>query len=105
MFENGYQEHAFTETGPGHSTLLSGRHPSSTGIPNNSWLDMTTGRTVYCVDDKSVKNFGEPSGETGSSPKWFIGITFGTWLRDQLPGSRVFAIIRQGPRLYPYGWA
>ena len=92
VFENGYQEHAFTETGPGHSTLLSGRHPSSTGIPNNSWLDMTTGRTVYCVDDKSVKNIGEPSGETGSSPRWFIGTTFGTWLRDQLPGSRVFSI-------------
>ena len=91
VFENGYQEHAFTETGPGHSTLLSGRHPSSTGIPNNSWLDMTTGRTEYCVDDKSVKNFGESSG-TGSSAKWFIGTTFGTWLRDQSAGSRVFSI-------------
>jgi predicted AlkP superfamily pyrophosphatase or phosphodiesterase len=91
VFENGYQEHAFTETGPGHSTLLSGRHPSSTGIPNNSWLDMTTGHTEYCVDDKSVKNFGESSG-TGSSAKWFVGTTFGTWLRDQLAGSRVFSI-------------
>src|SRR6201996_2862245 len=46
VFENGYQQHAFTETGPGHSTLLSGRHPSSTGIPNNGWLDINTGKTV-----------------------------------------------------------
>jgi predicted AlkP superfamily pyrophosphatase or phosphodiesterase len=85
------QEHAFTETGPGHSTLLSGRHPSSTGIPNNSWYDNTTGHTEYCVDDKSVKNFGESSG-TGSSDKWFVGTTFGTWLRNQSAGSRVFSI-------------
>src|ERR1700761_2185105 len=46
VFENGYQEHAYTETGPGHSTLLSGRHPSSTGIPNNAWIDINTGKTV-----------------------------------------------------------
>src|ERR1700678_1126954 len=92
VFENAYQEHAFTETGPGHSTLLSGRHPSSTGIPNNSWLDPTTGRTVYCVDDKNAVNIGEPSGATGSGPKWFQGTTFGTWLHNQLPGSRVFSV-------------
>jgi len=92
VFENAYQEHAFTETGPGHSTLLSGRHPSSTGIPNNSWLDPATGHTVYCVDDKSAVNIGEPSGATGSGPKWFQGTTFGTWLHNQLPGSRVFSI-------------
>ncbi len=35
FFENAFQEHAFTETGPGHSVLLSGRHPASTGIPAN----------------------------------------------------------------------
>jgi predicted AlkP superfamily pyrophosphatase or phosphodiesterase len=92
VFENAYQEHAFTETGPGHSTLLSGRHPSSTGIPNNSWLDPATGHTVYCVDDKNAVNIGEPSGATGSGPKWFQGTTFGTWLHNQLPGSRVFSV-------------
>ena len=37
VFENAYQEHAFTETCPGHATLLSGRYPASTGIGTNSW--------------------------------------------------------------------
>lgn len=92
VFQNGFQEHAFTETGPGHSTLLSGRHPSSTGIPNNSWIDMNTGKTEYCVDDVDATNFGQPEGGIGCSPKWFIGTTFGTWLRNQHPGNRVFSI-------------
>src|ERR1700755_1341692 len=32
VFHNGYQSHAATETCPGHSTLLTGDHPATTGI-------------------------------------------------------------------------
>ncbi len=39
VFPNGYQSHAATETCPGHSTLLTGRHPSATGIVANGWYD------------------------------------------------------------------
>jgi predicted AlkP superfamily pyrophosphatase or phosphodiesterase len=92
FFENAFHEHAFTETGPGHSVLLSGRHPASTGIPENQWRDRATGKTIYCVQDPSVVDFGEPSGKAGSSAVWFKGTTFGTWLKDKSPGSRVFAI-------------
>jgi len=92
FFENAFQEHAFTETGPGHSVLLSGRHPASTGIPANQWRDRATGNTIYCVQDSSALDFGEPSGHAGSSAVRFKGTTFGTWLKDQIPGSRVFAI-------------
>jgi predicted AlkP superfamily pyrophosphatase or phosphodiesterase len=92
FFENAFHEHAFTETGPGHSVLLSGRHPASTGIPENQWRDRATGKTVYCVQDPSVVDFGEPTGTAGSSAVWFKGTTFGTWLKDQVPRSRVFAI-------------
>jgi predicted AlkP superfamily pyrophosphatase or phosphodiesterase len=92
FFENAFHEHAFTETGPGHSVLLSGRHPSSTGIPENQWRDRATGKMIYCVQDPNVVDFGEPTGKAGSSAVWFKGTTFGTWLKDQVPGSRVFAI-------------
>jgi predicted AlkP superfamily pyrophosphatase or phosphodiesterase len=92
FFENGFQEHAFTETGPGHSVLLSGRHPASTGIPANQWIDRATGKTVYCVQDFNAVNFGDPPGKTGSSGVRFKGTTFGSWLKNQMPGSRVFAI-------------
>jgi hypothetical protein len=92
FFENAFQEHAFTETGPGHSVLLSGRHPASTGIPANQWRDRATGEMIYCVQDSSAVDFGEPSGKAGSSGGRFKGTTFGNWLKDQLPGSRVFSI-------------
>src|SRR4051794_17380914 len=36
-FRNGYQSHAATETCPGHSTILTGAHPSRTGIIGNIW--------------------------------------------------------------------
>jgi arylsulfatase A-like enzyme len=31
-FARGYQSHSGTETCPGHSTMLTGRHPAGTGI-------------------------------------------------------------------------
>jgi predicted AlkP superfamily pyrophosphatase or phosphodiesterase len=92
FFENAFQEHAFTETGPGHSVLLSGRHPASTGIPANQWRDRATGEMIYCVQDSKAVDFGEPSGKAGSSGMRFKGTTLGNWLKDQVPGSRVFSI-------------
>ncbi|MDI1365364.1 MAG: alkaline phosphatase family protein, partial [bacterium] len=49
VYPNGYQSHAFTETCPGHSTLLTGKHPNKTGISANDWYDLTTGKSVYCL--------------------------------------------------------
>lgn len=92
FFTNSFQEHAFTETGPGHSVLLSGRHPASTGIPANQWRDRKTGEMIYCAQDSNAIDFGEPTGKAGSSGIRFRGTTFGTWLKDQIPGSRVFSI-------------
>src|SRR5215831_20561688 len=82
VFENAFHDHAFTETGPGHSVLLSGRHPASTGIPENQWRDRETGKLVYCVQDPNVVDIGEPSGKAGSSAVWFKGTTFGGWLKE-----------------------
>ena len=36
VFLNGFQDHANTETAPGHASVLSGRFPRSTGIVSNS---------------------------------------------------------------------
>src|SRR3954468_2322384 len=54
VFRNGYQSHAATETCPGHSTILTGDHPSRTGIIGNTWVDQSVNRsdvTVYCAED------------------------------------------------------
>ncbi len=60
VFPHGYQSHAATETCPGHSTILTGAHPSRTGIVANDWLDPEHDRKnqkgetihkVYCAED------------------------------------------------------
>lgn len=52
VFPQGFQSHAATETCPGHSTLLTGVHPSRTGIIANTWYDAKVGREVYCSEDE-----------------------------------------------------
>lgn len=55
VFHNGYQSHAATETCPGHSTLLTGDRPATTGIVANIWLNQSLGRSdksVYCAENE-----------------------------------------------------
>jgi predicted AlkP superfamily pyrophosphatase or phosphodiesterase len=57
VFEHAYQSHAATETCPGHSTLLTGDRPATTGIVANIWLDQSLTRSdkfVYCVEDEQA---------------------------------------------------
>ncbi len=66
VFVNGYQSHAASETCPGHSTLLTGRHPAATGIIANNWIDQAaarTDKTIYCAEDEHA------AGSTSSSYK------------------------------------
>jgi predicted AlkP superfamily pyrophosphatase or phosphodiesterase len=91
VFTEAYHDHAFTETGPGHSVLLSGRFPGHTGIVENSWYDRTLGRTVYCVGDENSHAVGQPK-KPGASQSQFIGTTLGDWLQTQVKGSRAFSL-------------
>lgn len=55
VFPSGYQSHAATETCPGHATLLTGVHPSRSGIIANNWFDMASPRAdkkIYCAEDE-----------------------------------------------------
>ncbi len=90
-FTEAYHDHGFTETGPGHSVILSGRFPANTGIVENRWLDRRSGRPVYCVEDSTAKSLQAP-GQVSSSNRWFLGDGFGDWLQAQVSGSRVFAL-------------
>lgn len=91
-FTDAYQAHGITETGPGHSVLLSGRYPASTGIVENDWRDARTGKTVYCVADPRVHDLGGDPSAPGMSQVWFKGTTLGDWLQRQVPGSRAFGL-------------
>ena len=82
----GYQSHAATETCPGHSTLLTGMHPSRTGIVANSWYDRAMASTVYCV---SVEGVADPSAK--GSAKLRVD-TLGDWLNRARPAARSIAV-------------
>lgn len=93
-YANGYQTHAATETCPGHSTLLTGRHPAGTGIVGNDYYDPALGREVYCLEDTAMRPAHNPKADPteGRSPKNLRASTLGDWLKEQSPKSRVFAI-------------
>ncbi|QJU58945.1 alkaline phosphatase family protein [Sphingomonas sp. AP4-R1] len=85
-FAQGYQSHAATETCPGHSTMLTGRHPSGTGIVANEWIDRATGKPVYCV---SI------AGHDGATDRGALNIkatTLGDWMKEANPANRVVTI-------------
>jgi predicted AlkP superfamily pyrophosphatase or phosphodiesterase len=91
VYPNGYQSHAMTETCPGHSTLLTGKHPNKTGISANDWYDRAAGKQVYCLGDSSVTPADDPKGKP-VSPANLVAATYGDWLKDVSPKSRVFGV-------------
>lgn len=82
----GYQSHAATETCPGHSTILTGRHPAATGIVANTWFDAKSGSSIYCV---SVKGTADPDAR---GPQNLRVPAFGEWLKRVQPQARVVSI-------------
>ncbi|MDQ3673993.1 MAG: alkaline phosphatase family protein, partial [Gemmatimonadota bacterium] len=83
VFTNGYQDHAITETAPGHSATLSGRFPVHTGISTNA-----TG-----VEDSSSPLL-EAEG-LGASPFRFKGSTLIDWLIAKDSRTRVLSVSRK----------
>ncbi len=90
VFANGYQSHAATETCPGHSTILTGRHPAATGIVANGWYDRAASAAVYCMFDPASPVPGRPDAPRG--PAFLKVPTLGEWLKAANPASRTFAV-------------
>ena len=83
FFSNAWQDHAITETAPGHSTMMSGRFPRSTGIVMN-----TAG-----VEDPQEPMIG--GGGPGASPFRFRGTVLTDWLRVADPRTRALSVSRK----------
>ena len=90
---NGYQTHGLTETCPGHSTILTGRHPTGTGIPANDWIDPATGQEVYCLAaPQNTLAHGRITDNGPVGPGHLQATTVPDWLKSVSPQSRVFAV-------------
>lgn len=90
VFTNANYRHAATETGPGHSVLLSGRHPSHSGIVANEWYDPYLRRTINVVDDPAQSPIGGAG--RAASPVNALGFTVGDVLKVRTPQSRVVGV-------------
>jgi len=83
VFLNAFQDHAITETAPGHASVLSGRFPRSTGIMSNS-------AGVYDPQSPLIGSRGEPA-----SPFRFRGTGLADWLRFSNPRSQALSVSRK----------
>src|ERR1043166_9366122 len=81
-FVNGYQDHAITETAPGHASTMSGRFPAHTGITSNS----------AGVIDPSYHLINALPGEPGASPLRFQGTTLTDWLTSKAPRTHALSV-------------
>lgn len=88
-FLNANYQHLPTETCVGHTTLLSGRNPSHTGIVSNNWYDRTSAKMVYCVDDAEATLVGGTGAPV--SPAKLVGDNFSDWFQKSFPGARVYS--------------
>lgn len=82
-YPNGLQDHAATETAPGHSTILSGRSPASTGITAND----------LGVPDPAYPLLG--AADMGASPARFRGTTLADWMLAADPALQVLSVSRK----------
>ena len=85
VFTEGYQDHAFTETAPGHASLLSGRFPVHTGIATNA----------HGVNTRDAPLLNGRPGEPGASPFRFIGTELIDWMRAVRPDARFLSVSRK----------
>ncbi len=82
-FTRAYQDHANTETAPGHAAVMSGRFPVHTGIAANS---------------AGVNDPGAPlldASDIGASPRRFIGTTLLDWMRSADKQTRFLSVSRK----------
>ncbi|MBC7842003.1 MAG: alkaline phosphatase family protein [Gemmatimonadaceae bacterium] len=82
-FTNAFQDHANTETAPGHASTMSGRFPVHTGIAANA----------AGVNDPASPLIG--STDPGASPFRFRGTTLLDWMRKRDGSTRFLSVSRK----------
>jgi len=85
VFSDAYQDHAMTETAPGHATVLSGRNPHSTGIVDND----------LGVQDSSADGRLVSVNGPGASPWRFRGTELFDWIAARYHDARALSVSRK----------
>jgi predicted AlkP superfamily pyrophosphatase or phosphodiesterase len=90
VFTNANYRHSATETGPGHSVILTGAHPRHSGIVANDWYDAYLKKVVNVVDDETERAVGGPG--RSASPVNLLRPTVGDILKRTSPQSRIVSV-------------
>jgi len=95
LYTDGRQDHAITQTGPGHSTVLSGRFPAHTGIVTND----------FGVPDRLAPLLGDPKA-VGASPHRFQGTALFDWMLARDSTTRMLSVaMKDRSAILPIGRA
>ncbi len=78
---NNHYDYAPTVTASGHAAIFTGSVPAINGIIGNEWFNQKTGKSVYCVEDTSVRTVGSDSKAGLMSPKNLLTSTITDQLR------------------------
>ena len=90
VFSNARLRHGITDTGPGYAVIMTGHHPSQTGIVSDTWYDPDRKKVTFLVEDSGQSALG---GQGGSySPANLLGSTLGDVLKEKSPQSRVVSV-------------
>lgn len=95
-----------TVTALGHTSIYTGSVPSIHGIAGNDWFDRTTGKSVYCTTDESVKPVGTTNTRVGShSPKnlWSTTITDELRIATNFQGKVIGVSLKDRASILPAG--
>jgi predicted AlkP superfamily pyrophosphatase or phosphodiesterase len=79
--ENTFIPYTPTATACGHACVYTGSVPSINGITGNNWWDSKLNRSMYCVEDKTVKTVGSDSRDGEMSPRNLVSNTITDELR------------------------
>jgi predicted AlkP superfamily pyrophosphatase or phosphodiesterase len=90
FYSNAHLGYAVTATAPGHASLSTGVYPWKSGIVGNSFVDRTTNRKVYSVEDSTVLLVDGEGGRM--SPRNLKVTALGDWLKAASPRSKVISI-------------
>lgn len=91
-FANARYHYVPTYTGPGHACISTGTFPMYNGIVANDWYERSLGKSVYCVEDLTVRTVGSTTAAGMMSPKNLWTSTLGDELKMAYPNSKNTAV-------------
>ena len=103
--ENTLISHLPTYTACGHSGIYTGSVPAITGIIGNYWFDKSTGKSVYCSEDSTVKGVGSNNAAGKMSPRnmWATSITDELRLSNNFQSKVIGISLKDRGGIFPAG--